>query len=136
MHVRLGQKITCGYVIKLFGDAITWKTHKQTYVALSTSQVQYVAMSEACQELISMHNSIKLILNKSFYPRKLWCDNKATVANTKMSGDNKLRRMTEGREHYVRDCEGRNLITTEWVPSKDQVADVFTKPLFFICIIT
>lgn len=31
-----GSLTTCGYVIKLFGDTIAWRTHKQSYVALST----------------------------------------------------------------------------------------------------
>ncbi|XP_077255495.1 uncharacterized protein LOC143893698 [Temnothorax americanus] len=44
---------TCGFVIKLYGDAITWRTHKQSYVALSTCQVEYVTMSEACQEMMA-----------------------------------------------------------------------------------
>lgn len=126
-----GSLTTCGYVIKLFGDAITWRTHKQPYVALSTCQAEYVAMSETCQELIAMNNSLKLILNKSFCPSKVWCDNKAAETNANTSGGNKLRHMTEVREHYVKECVERNLVTIGWIPSKDQVADIFTKPLAF-----
>lgn len=33
---------TCGYVIKLFGDAVAWRTHKQQSVALSTCQAEYM----------------------------------------------------------------------------------------------
>lgn len=36
----------CGYIIRLFGDAITWRSHKQSYVALLTCQAECVAMSE------------------------------------------------------------------------------------------
>ncbi|XP_046141105.1 secreted RxLR effector protein 161-like [Osmia bicornis bicornis] len=45
---------TCGFVIQLYGDTIAWKIHKQNYVALSTCQAEYVAMSEACQELVAI----------------------------------------------------------------------------------
>lgn len=44
---------TSGYILKLFGDTISWRTHKQSYVSLSTCQAEYLAMSEACQEVIS-----------------------------------------------------------------------------------
>lgn len=56
-----GSLTTCGYILKLYGDAVAWKTHKQSYVALSTCQAAYVAMSEACQELIALDNSLKLV---------------------------------------------------------------------------
>lgn len=126
-----GSRTTCGFVIQLYGDTVAWKTHKQNYVALSTCQAEYVAMSEACQELVAMNNSLKIILDKPFYPVQLWCDNKAALASAQTSGGNKLRHMTETREHYVKECVDRNLVKINWVSSKDQVADIFTKPLAF-----
>lgn len=126
-----GSRTTCGYVIKLFGDAITWKTHKQPYIAVSTCQAEYVAMSETCQELIAMNNSLQLILNKSFCQMLLWCDNRAAEASAKTNGDNKLRHITEVKEHYVKECVEINFVTIGWIPSKDQIADIFTKPLSF-----
>ena len=53
---------TSGFVIKLFGDSVVWQTHKQSYVALSTCQAEYVAMSDACKEMVSLRNSLNLIL--------------------------------------------------------------------------
>lgn len=122
---------TCGFVIRLYGDTVMWKTHKQPYVALSTCQAEYVAMSEACQELIALEQSIKIMINKSFYPMKLWCDNKGAEVNAKTSGGNKLRHMTEVREDYVKQCVERKLVTVHWISSKNQIADIFTKPLSF-----
>ena len=49
---------TCGFVIKMFGDTICWRTHKQSYVALSTCEAEFVAISEASQETVSI---LKLI---------------------------------------------------------------------------
>ena len=95
---------TCGYILKLYGDAVVWETHKQSYVALSTCQAEYVAISKACQELIALDNSLKLILNTTFCPIPLWCDNKAAEATAKMSGSGKLRHITEIKEHYIRVC--------------------------------
>lgn len=45
---------TCGFVIKLYGDTIAWQVNKQSYVALSTCEAEYVAMNQACQEIIAI----------------------------------------------------------------------------------
>lgn len=122
---------TCGYVMKLFGDAIAWRTHKKPYVALSTCQAEYVAMSEACQELMALSKSIAATLNKNFYPMILWCNNRAAEASVKTTGGNKLRHMVEVKEHYVKQCSDKNFVIIKWVKSKEQPADVFTKSLAF-----
>ena len=45
---------TSGYIIKSYGDTIAWRSHKQSYITLSTCQAEYLAMSESCQEIISV----------------------------------------------------------------------------------
>lgn len=126
-----GSLTTCGYVVKLFGDSIAWRTHKQTYVALSTCQAEYVAMSEACQEVIALNKTLTQILNRNFQPISLWCDNKAAEASAKTNGGNRLRHMTEVREDYVKECVELERVKIFWISSKDQIADIFTKPLSF-----
>lgn len=122
---------TSGFLIRLFGDTITWQTHKQNYVSLSTCQAEYVLISEASQELLAIFNSLKLIFVKSLLPITLWCDNKAASVSVETSGRNKLRHITEVKEHHVKECVKRKLIKIKWIRSKEQIADVFTKPLPF-----
>ena len=122
---------TNGYIIKLFGDAIAWRTRKQCYVNLSTCQAEYVSMSYCSQELISIHYSLKSVLTKKFTPMTLWCDNRSAETNVKTSGGNKLRHMTDIKEHYVKECVERLLVCVRWIASKKQEADVMTKPLSF-----
>ena len=52
---------TSGYIIKLFGDTIAWRTHKQRYVNLSTN-----------------------MLTEKFTPITLWCDNRSAESNVKI----------------------------------------------------
>ncbi|XP_014210344.1 uncharacterized protein LOC106640733 [Copidosoma floridanum] len=109
-----GSLTTSGYVIKLFGDSVAWRTHKQTYVALSTYQAEYVAPSEACRELMAVDNSLKIILSKTCFPADLWCDNKAVKLNFKISGSGKLRHMTEIHEHHIRECVTYGRVTVRF----------------------
>ena len=124
-----GSKTTGGFLIRLYGDIVAWKTHKQHFVSISTCQAEFVAMSEACQETVSLLSSLKLFIRKDFTPVDLYCDNVAVVLSTKTSVSNKLRHITEVREDYVRECEKRKLVTVKWVPFKEQLADIFTKAL-------
>ena len=55
-----GALTTSGYIIKLFEDLVAWKSTWLRCVSLSTCQTEYVAMSEACQEMVLLHNSIRL----------------------------------------------------------------------------
>ncbi|XP_058791687.1 uncharacterized protein LOC131664504 [Phymastichus coffea] len=126
-----GSLTTCGFVIKLYGDPISWRTHKQPHVTLSTCEAEYITMSDTCQELVGLDNSLKLILNKSLALMTLWCDNRAAGKNTEMDGGNKLRHVFEIKEHYVKECVEKDLVKVKWVESKKQLADIFTKSLPF-----
>jgi hypothetical protein len=49
-------KSTSGYVFLTAGGAITWKSKKQTTIALSSTQAEYVALSKAGQEACWLRN--------------------------------------------------------------------------------
>ncbi|XP_023245158.1 uncharacterized protein LOC111642855 [Copidosoma floridanum] len=120
---------TSRYVIKLFGDSVSWRTHEQTYVSLLTCQAEYIAMSEACQELMALRNTLTAMLNITLYHMTVWCDNKAAEASAKYYGGTKLRHMLSVREHCVEECSKYGFIEIKWIASKEQIADIFTKAL-------
>lgn len=103
---------TCGFAIKLFGNTMAWRTHKQQSVALCTCQAEYIAMSEAYQETMSLHNSVSIMLNERLYPITLYCENMSAISCVKVNGVNRLRHMVERREHYIKECVKRNYIAT------------------------
>ena len=59
----------------------------------------------------------------------LFCDNMAAQVCAKTNGGNKLRYMVERRHHYVKECVNNNYVKILWIESKEQLADIFTKPL-------
>ena len=48
------RKSTSGYLFQISGEAITWKSKKQSSVALSTAEAEYIALSSAAQEAVWM----------------------------------------------------------------------------------
>lgn len=86
-------------------------------------------MSDVCQELVTLDNSLKLIFNESFAPMHLWSDIKAAGVDAKTSGGNWLRYMTEVKEHYVKERVTRNLVKVKWMATDSQLADILTESL-------
>lgn len=127
----IGSVSTCGYIIQLFGHTIAWRAMKQSYVSLSTCQAEYVAMSHTCQELVALQFSLQRILHESLLPIILYCDNMAAEICAITSGQTKLKHMTRVKEHYIRECVKEGIIKIQWVPSRDQLADIMTKPLSY-----
>lgn len=70
---------------------MAWRSHKQNYVILSTCQAEYLAMSESCQEIISLDKAIGAITGTTLYPVTIWCDNMSAVKFTQMDGPYKLK---------------------------------------------
>lgn len=145
-------KSTGGYVIKLFGDVITWRSHKQSTVTTSTCQAEYLAMSDACQELISLDKSIRYIIGRTFYPITLWCDNKSARDCTEKDGSHKLKTFDLSVEEiknelayrekngnrksmaithgdFVKQCVEEKKIRVCWISTDENLADIMTKPL-------
>ena len=43
---------TSGYVFNLFGGAVSWMSKKQSLVALSTIEIEYMAATHASKEVV------------------------------------------------------------------------------------
>lgn len=143
---------TGGYIIKLFGNIVAWRSHKQAYVTLSTCQAEYLAMSDACQELISLDKSIRFIIGKTLFPVTIWCDNKSAGDCTKKDGNHKLKMFDDNLEYinkslkereergnrkhmaethgdFVKQCVDEKKVKVMWIATKENLADIMTKPL-------
>jgi len=120
---------TGGYIIKLFGDTIAWRSKEQKLISLSVSEAEYLSMSEGCRELISLHKIIQFLLSKTFTPMTIWCDNKAAVNCVSLSYPVMLRHCLHKNINYVKECEKNGLIKVSWISSKEQLADIMTKAL-------
>ncbi|KAL7469660.1 hypothetical protein ACHAXS_009917, partial [Conticribra weissflogii] len=75
-----------GYVIMYAGCPITWCSKLQTEIALSTTEAEYIALSQAMREVIPFLNLMKEIcdvlpINKS-QPKffcQVWEDNRSCI---------------------------------------------------------
>lgn len=124
------RKSMSGYVFLMAGAAVIWKVKRQTIVALSTAEAEYIAASFATREAI-WFRSFFAEIGRSFAndPLKIFVDNQAAI---KMSANPVYLSKTKHIDiavHHIRDEFKAGRVTFSYVPGTDNVADIFTKPL-------
>ena len=122
-------KSTSGYVFLASGGAITWKSKKQTTIALSSTEAEYVALSEAAREACWLRNLYDEIGYPQKYPTIIKGDNDGSIAMAKNQQFHNQSKHIAIRWHWVRDLVEQQLINIETCRDPQQTADVLTKAL-------
>ena len=77
------RKSTSEYVFLFGGAAITWKSSKQSCVALSTAEAEYVALAAAAQEAIWLQQLFNDLLNRNIIETTIQEDNQSAICLAK-----------------------------------------------------
>ena len=118
-----------GFIITLEGMLLSWKSRSQKSVTLSSTEAEYVAASETCQEIISLKQLMEFMSIKVELPIKIRVDNVGAIylANNQTMGQRT--RHVNIRYHYVRQYIEDGIIIIEFVRSEGNKADAWTKNL-------
>ena len=108
---------------------ISWETKKKPVVALSTCESEYIAMAYAIQEGIFLQNLCKdmLVWDKP-KPITLYVDNQGSLQLGKNPVFHQRSKHIDTRYHFIRSKIADGSFNLIYVPSKENLADVFTKP--------
>ena len=89
----------------LGSGAISWRSIKQSCIADSTMEAEYVAASEAAKEAVWLKNILLDlgVVPSMQLPITLYCDNNGAVANSKEPRAHKKGKHIERKNHLVRD---------------------------------
>ncbi|KAK4381706.1 Retrovirus-related Pol polyprotein from transposon TNT 1-94 [Sesamum angolense] len=121
---------TSGYVFTLGGGAISWKSAKQTCIARSTMESEFIALELAGQEAEWLRNLIGDIpLWGSTAPVSLHCDSQAAIGIAKNYAYNGKRRHIRLRHSAVKELLKNGIISLDYVRSERNLADPLTKGL-------
>jgi hypothetical protein len=115
-----------GYYFKLGSSLISWQSYKQPVKALSTAESEYIALTSAFQEGIWLRQFLESIGYKQ-ETTKIQEDNRACIFMAKNPQDKKRTRHIQVKYHWVRDQIENREFELEYVNTKDQLADIFTK---------
>lgn len=121
------RKSTSGFVLTYNNTPISWYSKKQSVVALSTAEAEYVAAVEAIKEMIivtRLGEELEICQN----PYLLKVDNQSAI---KMLKDETSQKRTKHMDVRFRFLEEKllNEFKVEYIETEEQLADIFTKPL-------
>jgi histone deacetylase 1/2 len=108
---------------------IAWSACKQAIVSRSSTEVEYKAVANATAELIWIQALLCELKIPQRQPPVLWCDN---IGATYLSSNPVFHARTKHIEvdyHFVRERVAQKLMQIKFISSKDQLADIFTKPV-------
>ena len=115
------------------GSLLSWKAHKQSTVATSTAEAEYIAAYEATKEAIYLKRiGIDLGILDEDYTVTLHEDSQACI---KIAENPCLAERTKHfdiKYHWLREQIKKMNVKLSYINTHDQLADIFTKPLGFI----
>ena len=116
-----------GFIIYLLNVPICWRSKGQRGVTLSSSEAEYVAISEAAKEIKFIFYLLKDIGVDVQLPIVVKTDNIGALFMSQNASTGVRTRHIDTRYHFIREIIDDGLIKIEFVRSKENDSDIFTK---------
>ncbi|GJS99361.1 copia protein [Tanacetum coccineum] len=126
MKIRVS-KSTSGVCIFMGCCLTSWFSKKQTALAISTTEAEYVSAKKACQQALGMKQAL-VDYGVRIYDIPIICDNKRAINLSKNVQHSRTKHI-EIRHHFLHDNIRKWNISIEKVSSEDNISDILTKPL-------
>lgn len=122
------RKSRSGYVFLFNGSPVSWSSQRQNCVSLSTTESEYIALSHGVKEAVWVQRFLNKLLIQS-QNVKIFVDNQSAIKLASNPEFHKRSKHIDVRYHYIRDVVSRKVVAIMYVSTKDQIADIMTKPL-------
>jgi len=125
------RRSTTGWVFTLAGGPVSWSSQRQKTVATSTMDAEYTAGAETAKEAIWIRNFINDLRIPGVHIDSvpLYMDNNSALKLTRNPEFHSRSKHIDVKHHFIREKVEGEVINTQRVDTKDNLADVFTKAL-------
>lgn len=121
-------KSTTGYVYTLAGGAVSWMSKLQRVVALSTTEAEYMAATQACKESIWIQRLLEELGHKQ-EKIVLFCDSQSALYIAKNPAFHSRTKHIRVQYHFVREVVEEGTVDMQKIHTNENLADVMTKPV-------
>ncbi|GKB91467.1 retrovirus-related pol polyprotein from transposon TNT 1-94 [Tanacetum coccineum] len=125
---NLDRKSTSGGCQILGGKLVCWSAKKQSFVAMSSAEAEYVAAAGSCAQVLWIKSQLAdydVLYDKV----PIFCENTSAIAISNNPMLHSRTKHIDIRYHFIRDHILKGDIELHFVPTDLQLANIFTKPL-------
>ena len=118
-----------GYAVKVGTGAVSWSSKKQSTVALSSTEAEYIATVAAGKEMLWMHSLLKELHFEINDALPMFVDNRSALTVLMDPQHHGRMKHLDINIHWIRDVVKGGTIAPYHVPSDENTVDIFTKAL-------
>ncbi|RVW39496.1 Retrovirus-related Pol polyprotein from transposon RE1 [Vitis vinifera] len=123
------RRSTTGYCTYVWGNLVTWRSKKQSVVARSSAEAEFRAVAQGMCEGLWLKKLLEELCITIELPIKLYCDNKAAISISHNPVQHNRTKHIEVDRHFIKEKFEKGIICMTYIPTREQLADIFTKGL-------
>ena len=126
---RLDRKSMSGYTFFLGDSLVAWSSKKQSVVAQSSTEAEYIALSHAGRELLWLRQLLRDLDIPVDEPTTVYEDNQSSIKLVESERSTRRTKHIDVFHHFMRDLQATDVINVLYCSTEAMIADVLTKPL-------
>jgi hypothetical protein len=123
------KKNTLGCCLSLGSAMTSWQSRKQSCIAPSTTEAEYIATCSTSCEAIWLWKLLAGLFDLEMEAIMILCDNQSCINMTENPTFHDKMKHIEIWYHYIRDMVQKRAVKLQYVGMDEQVEDVLTKPM-------
>ncbi|CCF49769.1 hypothetical protein NDA11_007846 [Ustilago hordei] len=122
------RRSSSGSAVFVHRNLVTWKSALQCCTALSAVEAEFMAATEATQEVLFFRHLFKAI-GIDIGIRTIFSDNTGTIQVSKDPAQHWKLKHIDTKYHFIRDNIQDGNVKIKYISTEDNLADIFTKPV-------
>jgi len=124
------RRSTAGYLFNIGSGAISWQSKRQSVVALSTCEAEFMGQTQATKEAIWLRRLLNELNMSQGKAATIICgDNQGAIALSSNPHYHSRTKHMDIQRKWQGEVQGAGTVELKYVPTAEQIADGFTKPL-------
>ncbi|THH16381.1 hypothetical protein EW146_g4256 [Bondarzewia mesenterica] len=118
-----------GFSFSLGSGLISWSSKCQSLTATSTCEAEFIAAAHACKEALWFYTILTSLDLKPTSAILIHCDNQSAIRLTQDQAFYDKSKHIDIQHHFIRDHVALHNIQFDYISTKDNITDAFTKAL-------
>jgi hypothetical protein len=123
------RKSTSGGAFFLEDSLVAWLSKKQGSISLSTTEAEYIVAATCCTRVLWMIQTLADLEVKYVAPIPIHCDNTSAISVSKNPVFHSKTKHIPIKYHFLREHVTNQIVQVHYIPTIEQIAEIFTKPL-------